>query len=443
MQVTEILNENLKRAYQVTVEANQFEQVLNEKLETLKVNIPGFRPGHAPLAMKKKHPAGLQATEDALQTLINRSINQLVSERELSFVARPEVSIDSFSPDQAIVFKVTGEVFPVVTIPDLSHIILEKYVADITDEQVMERIEALAENSRELEEADESTLAALGDTVELDCKGKVDGEYFEGGEVKNHRLKLGSGAFIDGFETQLVGTKAGEYKEINVTFPADYHMKDIAGKDAIFEVHIHKVLTPGPKPEPTDSFAEKFGVADLKALKEEITKNITEHFNKEANQKLRRDLFDQLESCCTFPAPELLIKSEFDQLWEQVHRSKAQELNVADSDENLKTFYNKMAERRVKIGLLVAELGKQHEITVSQQELQNYILAEASKFADGYRLLDFYRQNPAMANSFKNVIIEDKVVELILGSVKINEKKSTLQELIDEVNRLNQEMIAV
>jgi trigger factor len=443
MQITETKNEKLLREYHVNVAYDLYAKKMSEQLESLrqKVNTPGFRPGKTPLnIVAKMYKEKVEA--EVLHEVVNQAIDELVRANNLRIATNPEVDIDDVQENKDIKIKLSFEVFPEITLPDFSKIKLDKPVADIPVEDVDKALNQLAMKSAEKVKDESGKKAEHGDILVIDFKGSIDGVAFDGGAGKDYKLTLGSKTFIEGFENQLVGAKAGDEIAVNVQFPAAYHASELAGKDAVFDVEVKEILCPKTA-EINDEFAKTHNFHDLQALKQKIEEVLTANFDDLANNTMRKALFDQLEKLCKFELPNGMVKDEFNKLWSRIEdEAKQYNTAIADSEEELtkvRATYTKIAERRVMLGLLLAEIGKVNNINISQGDIQRAVYAEARKYP-GYesQFVEAYRNNQAMLNGLRASLLEDKVVELLFGMVALNEVKMTSKQL-EETHRAEQD----
>lgn len=434
MQVNELKNEGLKREYKVTLPASE----LNEKVESrLKeaaktAKIDGFRPGKVPLTLvKKKHGAAILA--QVMEQAVSDATQKLIQDKKVFPVLQPKIDVNEFGEGKDLEYTVALEVYPEIPEIDISKISVEKPVVDVPEKEVEEGMERLRTSRRNFVPLKKARAAKKGDVVVIDFLGKVDDVAFDGGAAKDFRLELGSGQFIPGYEDQLIGTKAGEKKNVEVTFPENYGSKELAGKASVFEVDVKEVLEP-ELPEANDEFAKEIGYEDLKTLTEEIKKQIGSDYDQMARFKMKKELFDALEKLCAFEAPESMVTVEFDSLKRQAFGQEAVKEDSKEHKEKLAEL-EAIALRRVKVGLFLSELGRKNNVEVTQDELRSAVFEQARSYpGQEQQVLEFYQKNPQVLEQLKGPILEDKVVNYIFENIKTTEKKTTAKALKDFVN---------
>jgi trigger factor len=445
MQVTETLNEGLKRELKVVVPAKDLEARMTERLEELKATaqIRGFRPGKVPLGHLKK-VYGKSAMAEVVQKSIETSSAEALSEKKLKPAYQPEIVLPEeekeveavMSGEADLAFTMNFEIVPDIEVKDFSNLKVEKLVVDVTDEHVDDALKAVSEQYKDFEERDGA--AEEGDRVTISFVGKIDGEAFEGGTADDVPLELGSGSFIPGFEEQLTGVKAGDEKVVKVAFPEDYGVEHLAGKAAEFDVKVGKV----EKPKPTsidDAFAEKLGMENVDALKDTVRQRIAEEFEGMSRAKLKRDMLDALDAEYQFELPEKLVDQEFDAIWAALEREmQAEGKTFEDEDtteEEARADYRKIAERRVRLGLVIGTIGEQADVKIADEELQRGLMEKARQYpGQEKQVFEFYRNNPQALVEIRGPIFEQKVVDHICGSIEIPERKvsrDTLQHMLE------------
>ncbi|RMF11480.1 MAG: trigger factor [Alphaproteobacteria bacterium] len=450
MQVEETNAEGLKREFKITVGAADIEARLEGQLADLRqrIRLPGFRPGKAPLSLLRKlHGQSLmgQVLEETIQTASQKALE----ERDLRPALQPKVDIKTFEEGKDLEYTLEVEVLPAIEIPDFSKLKLERLVAPVSDEQVEEHLERIASSQKNYEPAAKTYKAKEGDAVVIDFVGKRDGEPFEGGAAEDYQLELGSGAFIPGFEEQLVGVKAGDEKEVKVTFPEHYGAKDLAGKDVVFEVKVKEVRKPAPV-KLDDDFAKSLGLEDLEALKKAIHDQVDREQKALSRARLKRSLLDALAETQKFDVPPGMVEMEFEQIWNQVmadlrhqamhegedddghhHHHDGEEMpEIEEPGEDVKAEYRAIADRRVRLGLLLSEVGQKNNITVGQDEITRLIAQEARRFpGQEDKVFEFYTKNPQAMAQLRAPLYEDKVVDFILELADIKDKEVSREEL--------------
>ena len=441
MQVTETLSDGLKRGLKITIPAADLESKMMDKLVEIKdqVRINGFRPGKVPLAHLKK-TYGRSVMADIVQEVVTQSSQSALEERKERPAMQPSIEMTE-DQDEAneildgkrdLDLDVSYELMPEFEVGDLSGITIEKPVVEVDDKEVMDQIEQLGNQSRPYEE--KKGKAKDGDRISMSYLGKVDGEAFEGGADENGQLVLGSGQFIPGFEEQLVGKKAGDETVVKVTFPEEYQAAHLAGKEAEFDVVVKEVAAPGELVI-DDDFAKNLGLEGLDNLKEIIKSQINGQYIGASRQKVKRQLLDQLDEKYDFELPPTMLSQEFDGIWGQVEKEMEEAgTSFEDNDtteEEARKDYSKIAERRVRLGLVLAEIGDSKEIQVTEDEMRNAVMQQASQFPGQEKeVFDFYQKNPEQLASLRAPIFEEKVVDYILELATVTEKTVTKEELL-------------
>ncbi|MFG6081739.1 trigger factor [Paracoccus litorisediminis] len=442
MQVKETQNEGLKRGYEFTLPAADLAAQVEAKLKEAQpeVEIKGFRKGKVPMAMLKKQ-FGQRILGDAMQEAIDAALRGHLETSGDRPALQPKVEMvngETWKEGDDVVVTVSYEALPAIPEADLSGVELERLVVAASDEQVTEALENLAKNAQSFEDRKKGTKAKDGDQLVIDFKGMVDGEAFEGGTAEDYPLVLGSGSFIPGFEDQLVGAKAGEEVKVEVKFPEDYGHPTLKGKDAIFETTVKAVKAPKPA-ELDDELAKKFGADDLEALKTQIRERLEAEFKGASRQILKRALLDKLDGLVKFDLPESLVEAEAAQIAHQLWHEENPEDHGHNHGEIEPTEEHKsLAERRVRLGLLLAEIGQKAEITVSDQEMTQAVLRQARQYPGQERaFFEFIQQNPQAQQQLRAPIFEDKVVDHIVEGAKVADKSVTKEELEKAIEALD------
>jgi trigger factor len=439
MQVTETLSEGLKREFKVTVDADDLEGRMSSKLSELARNVqmPGFRKGKVPVPLLRR-TYGKQVMGEVLEQAVNETSTQTLEEKELTPALQPRIEITKFEEGADLEYTMAVEVMPEFEPVDFKTLTLERLTVDVADEEIDKRVVQLADQFKSFEDAAEGEAAKQGDTIVIDFKGKLDGEAFEGGSAEDYSLELGSGSFIPGFEDQLVGCKAGDSKEVNVTFPEEYGAEHLAGKDVVFDVTVKNVKVPLPTVV-DDSLAEKLGLENLEALKTAVREQVEREFSEVSRNRLKRALLDVLADRHDFDVPPGMVDMEFDQIWKQVeHDLEHQGKTIADLDkpeDEAKAEYRDIAERRVRLGLLLSEVGRKNNLQVSQDEVNRAIAQQASRFPGQERqVIEFYQGNPQMQAQLQAPILEDKVVDFIIEMATVEDKPVSIEELLKDAD---------
>ncbi|WP_196258416.1 trigger factor [Pelagibacterium limicola] len=444
MNVTETLNEGLRRKLDVTIPATALASKLDEKLDEVrgKVQIKGFRPGKVPTAHLKK-VYGRSLMSEVLQDSINDTVAKTLEERSEKAATQPEIDL---SEDQAVInrvldgeadlaFSVSYEVLPPVKLMDFKKIAIEKPVVEVSDADVDKEVDSFFKNNRGYEDKGDDAVVEEGDRVGISFVGKINGEPFEGGSADHTHLIIGSGQFIPGFEEGLVGIKKGGEKTIKVTFPKDYQNEELAGKKAEFDVKMLHVDGPKADVKLDDEFAKSIGLEDLAALKKAIREQMEAQLNSLSQQRMKRLVLDALDDGHKFDVPEKLVDAEFNAIWNRVkheveHHGKTFE-SEGTTEEKAREDYRKIAERRVRLGLVVAEIGNVNEITVSDEEHQQALINEVRRFqGQEQQVYEYYRKNPQALAALRAPIFENKVVDFVAELAKVTEKKVGRDELL-------------
>ncbi|APO74640.1 trigger factor [Rhizobium etli 8C-3] len=441
MQVIETLAEGLKREIKVVIPAKDMENKMNERLADVKdkVRINGFRPGKVPVAHLKK-VYGKSIMADLVNEIVREQPTQILSSRGEKSATQPEIAMTEdkdeadkiLAAEQDFEFTLSYEVLPPIELKSVEGIKITREVVDISDEEVNEQVLKVAESARSYET--KKGKAANDDRVTMDYVGKVDGEAFEGGTDQGAELVLGSGRFIPGFEDQLVGVKAGDEKTITVTFPADYPAKNLAGKQATFDVVVKDVAAPVDV-EINDELAKKLGLESADRLKEIVRGQIESQYGSLTRQKVKRQILDQLDEMYKFETPKSLVEAEYNGIWSQVNNDLAQSGKTFEdedtTEEKAKEEYKTLAERRVRLGLVLSEIGEKAGVEVSEDEMQRAIYEQLRQYpGQEKQILEFFRSQPGAAASIRAPIFEEKVIDHLLTEIEVTDKKVTKEELL-------------
>ena len=441
MNVTETKSEGLSREFRVTIPKGDLAAKLNDKITEMqpKMNLKGFRPGKVPAAHIKKM-YGKSIMGDIVNDLVNESSTKALEEKALRPASRPSIHLD-VAADKVVAgeadldYHMHVEVMPEFEPTDVSALSIERMVAEPTEEEINDGLKRIADSNKSY--ATKEGKAEKDDQVVIDFVGSIDGEKFDGGAAEDMPLVIGSGRFIPGFEDQLIGVSAGDEVNVNVTFPEEYQVETLKGKPALFEVKVKEVK--GPKEtEISDEFAKTLGLEDLEALKGALKAQLSGDLNFATRQQVKRVLLDALDERHAFDLPPLMVKAEFEQIWAQFEQEKkADRLSEEDkgkSEEELKAEYQKIAERRVRLGLVLAEIGRRASVQVTNEELGQVLRQEASRYpGQEKQVIDFYRQNPGALSQLQAPVYEEKVVDYILSKATVTDKSVTREELMKEV----------
>lgn len=444
MQVTETLSEGLKRELSITVPAADLVGRLDKRLAEIKdtVRINGFRPGKVPTAHLKRL-VGAQEMARIVDEVIGESIREVVEGRGERPALNPDVALAEgcaaeavVAGDADLVFTAAYELLPNFEIADWSAIEVERAVVPVKDEEVEERLKQIAEGNRPFADKAEGEAAATGDRVKIDFVGTIEGVPFDGGSAEGVDLVLGSNQFIPGFEDQLVGAKVGDEVVVKVSFPEDYAAAHLAGKPAEFACKVTAIAAPGELVV-DDEWAKKLGIDSLDKLREIIKEQIGAQYAGATRAKVKRALLDKLDEQYTFDLPEKLVEGEFENIWNQA-QAELQQTGKTFADEGTtedeaKADYRKIATRRVRLGLVLSEVGEKREVKVTDEEVQRALIERVRQFpGQEKQVFDYYRSNAMALASLRAPIFEEKVIDLILAEVKVTDKEVTAEELLAE-----------
>lgn len=432
MQVIELENKGLKRSFRIVVDAERIASETESELKRAgeQVKMPGFRPGFVPLkVLKQRYGKSIEA--DVLKNLVGEVTHDVLTERKLRPAMTPDVQVEDYREGGEFSFTVSFEIIPDMPEIDFSAITLDRLTFEVSESDVDEMVQKVAERNPDLEPAAEGAKAEKGQVVTIDFLGRIDGKAFDGGSAEGFKLELGSDRFIPGFEDQLIGIKAGEKRDVKVTFPAEYPHKDVAGKEAVFEVNVHAVEV-FKTPVVDEDFAKQRGFADLRAFREAIRSRLVHEYNQVVRRRLKKQLFDRLDERCACDLPEGMVHAEFKSIWDRIMEAKKSgDPSLKDkSDDALKNEYTAIARRRVKLGLLLAEIAQRHQIKVSNEELNRAVMQQASQFpGEEKKVVDFYRKNAEQLAALRGPILEEKSVDYVLGKVAYHDQPSTLKQM--------------
>ncbi len=434
MRIAETLNEGLKREYSVTIPAKDLNAKIDAQVANVakQIRMPGFRPGKVPLNLvKKMHGASLR--QEALQEALNDGIQQVIAEQKLRPAMQPQVDVESIEEGKDVSFKVAVEVLPTIDAPAVEGIKLEKLVVDPTDNDMTAALQRLADQQKSFDAAPAKYAAKSGDVVVMDFVGTVDGEPFEGGTGEGMQVELGSGRLIPGFEEQLEGVKANEQRTLKVTFPDDYNVAYLKGRDAEFAVTVNEVRTPKPVLL-DDSLASNLGIETLDKLKEILKDSLGNELSGLTRTHMKRKLLDHLAASHDFAVPETMVEAEFNQIWQQLEHEAGHEADVEAAKAEIekdRDEYRRIAERRVRLGLLLSEIGQANNIQVSQPEMNRLIMQEASKYPrdQQQQAVKFFQENAMAAAQLRAPLYEEKVVDFLIEKADITERKVSRDEL--------------
>ncbi|MEO1251705.1 MAG: trigger factor [Pseudomonadota bacterium] len=438
MEVTEKSAEGLDRRFAVKVPATELDERLTERLSELKsqVHLKGFRKGKAPVSyLKKLYGKGVMS--EIVQEIVTETSQKAFSDRDLQPATQPHPHFVSDMDDVMagkadLEYDVHAEILPDFEPVDVSGLKLTKPVADVPQKDIDEALQRVADQQTTYAARGKTAKAKDGDMVNANFVGRIDGEEFPGGKGEGVDIVLGSGSFIPGFEEQLVGAKTGDDVEVKVTFPDDYGAQDLAGKEAAFDVHVNEVKAP-EKVEIDDELAKKVGLESLDELKSRVTERIEGEYKQLSRAHAKRGLLDKLDSAHDFELPKGMVDAEFDQIWRQVESAERDEEDKDKSEDELKAEYREIAERRVRLGLVLAEIGKRAEVKVPNEDVQRELINMARSYPGQEKeVLEFYQKNPSAMQQLRAPLFEERVVDYIFERAEVTEKKVSKEKLMED-----------
>jgi trigger factor len=431
MEVTELPAEGLKRQFKIVVPASDLSAKVDERLVEMArtAQMPGFRPGKVPVGLLKKQ-YGPALFGEAVEQAVNSSTAKAIEDRGLKPAQQPKVDLKQLEEGKDVEFEVALEVLPEIGKLDFSDIELERLKAVVPEQDIDQALERIAKANRERRPVDPPRPAQQGDALKIDFVGSVDGVEFPGGAAQDYTIELGSGSFIPGFEDQLVGAEVGKTVDVKVTFPADYGNTELAGKDAVFKCTIKEIDEFIDKPA-DDELAKKNSFENLEAMRKAVGERIAQDYTRIARSMIKRQLLDKLAEAHKFAVPEGLIESEFNAIWQRIEEAKKAGQKLEDDEEKMRQEYRDIAERRVRLGLLLADVGRSNAIDVTPEELNQAVMREAMRYPGQERqVLEFYGKNAELKDQLRAPIFEEKTVDFILELAKVTEKSVTPEELL-------------
>jgi trigger factor len=446
MQITQTVSEDLRRQFTVTIAASELDAKVTKRLEEMKpkVNLKGFRPGKAPVSFLKKQ-FGKSVMGEVVEQAVNEGSQKAISDNQLKPALQPKV--EPVGDVQQVVdgkadlqFTVTVDLMPEFDATDVSKLSVERLTSEVTDADVDEALDRLAKQSRGYAAKPEGEAAAKDDVLTIDFLGSIDSVPFDGGKGEDFNLTLGSGQFIPGFEDQLVGAKAGEQRDVNVTFPAEYHAPDLAGKDAVFAVTVKEIKTP-EEAKIDDELATKMGLDNLTTLKDRVRDQVKGDFTAASRLHLKRRILDALDTAHSFSLPPAMVEAEFESIWAQVEAELKREGKTAadegKTEDELKAEYRAIAERRVRLGLVLGKLGEQNGITITGDEVNRAIMARARQFpGQEQQVFQYYANNQQAQAEIRAPLFEDKVVDFIAELAQVTDKPVDRETLFKDPDDL-------
>lgn len=435
-------SEGLSRMYKVSVPQADLQKRFDERIEEIRpqMNLKGFRPGKVPASHVKKM-FGKDIMGEVVQALVQETSQKAIEDADVRPAGQPEMHMESdmekvLEGEEDLAYHMHVDIMPEFEPVDIKKLTVKKPVAEINDDEVDARLTQIAEANPKYDKRAKTAKARKDDAVVIDFLGKLDGEPFEGGAAEEHTLVLGSNSFIPGFEDQLIGVKAGDEKDVEVTFPEQYQAEHLAGKEAVFEVKVHEVRAP-KTPELDEEFATGLGLESLDKLKELVTEQLKNEFGGASRAKAKRNLLDILDEKHDFDLPPKMVEQEFGQIWQQVQAEmdagRTPDEDKDKSEDDLKEEYGKIAERRVRLGLVLAEIGRVADVKIDEQEVQQALIREARNFPGQERqVIEFFQKDPNAMAQLRAPIYEDKVVDHILETAKVKEETVSKEDLLKE-----------
>lgn len=440
MQVTETVAEGLRREFKVVVPAQQLKERVDTQLRDRQrsMRLPGFRPGKVPMNLVDKHWRQHVMGEE-VQRAIGDSSAQLVSDRGLRPAGRPKVEITAFADGSDLEYKLALDLLPEIEPGDPKTLELERTVVDIPEAEVEQALERLSKEQGQSEPVATPRPAALGDVLVIDFVGRIDGKEFQGGSAEGHYARLGAGMLIPGFEDQLVGAEVGQTREVNVTFPTEYPRRELAGQPAVFEVKVKELREVKPAAI-DDALARSLGVESLEALRKRVREQLEQEYKVACRMRLKRQLLDKLAASHDFEVPPGLLEDEFQAIWRHIDADrKAGNLDPDDKDkteEQLQGEYRAIAQRRVRLGLLLSEIGRRANVEVKQDELTRAMTNEARRYpGQETKVIEYYQNNPDALAQLRAPLYEDKVVDYIIDSASVTDRHVSPEQFAEELKQ--------
>lgn len=436
MEVIQTASDGLKHEFKVVVDAKDIEIRIDARLEEIRrtANLPGFRPGKVPVSMLRKR-YGKALRGEILEQAVSESSAQAITESNLRPAMQPAIQVTAFEPGGNLEYNMSVEVMPEIKLGDFSKIKLTRLVGEVGDDNISEMLDRMATSEKNFVTVDKPRKAKLGDVLVIDFVGSVDGVEFEGGSAKDHTLELGTNAFIEGFEDQLIGAKPGDHITINVTFPEAYGSADLAGKASVFEVDV-KALQEAVPVTLDDAFAQSRGFDDLEAMRAMAKGRMIQDYAGVSRTQVKRALLDKLADLYDYDVPPGMVDSEFEAIWKHLmedrEKNEIDPSDVGRDDDELREDYRAIAERRVRLGLLLSEVGRVRNVSVEQEEVNRAMIERAKSFpGQEERILKHYQENPQALDELRAPLFEEKVVDLILSEATVTDKKVSLDELMN------------
>ena len=442
MAITQTLSEGLKREFEVVITSSEIDKLVNEKLSNIakEAKLPGFRPGKVPISVVKNR-FGKQVLGEVVRESVDNATKETMETNNLTASSQPKIEIISFEDGEDLKAKLSVEIMPDFEIPNLSNLEITRPVVEIKDKDINEAVEKIAKENLGTKTIEKDRPAKIGDTVVIDFLGKVDKASFEGGEAKDHNLKLGSNSFIPGFEDGLVGAVKGKTISVTVTFPEDYQAKHLAGKDAVFDTTIQEIKEDVDL-EITDDFAKTLGMENLEALKKAVSDQMKSQHEDASRQKAKRIILDKLADSVSFELPQTLEKDEYDSICRAMNpNAKPDHDHDHDHDHDQpaadkgmkqeeKDDAIEIAKRRVRLGLLLSEIGRKNNIKVEEEDTRKAMMAEIQKYpGQEKQVMDYFKNNPEAQQQLSGPIFEDKIIDFILELAKTEDQVVSIEDL--------------
>lgn len=441
LQVKELKVEGLKHDFEITVPSKEIEVRISKRLEEhgKSLRISGFRPGKIPMSILQQR-YGLMARHEVIEQAVDDFAYKVLNDKKIQPAMRPQTKATQNEEGKDFIFTMSVEALPEIKVPDLTQYAFERKVSEAAAEKVDEALKTLLENNKQERELKTPRAAKKDDVVVIDFEGFVEGKPLPNGSGKDFHLTLGAGMFIPGFEEQLEGANRGDAREISVKFPDEYHAKEIAGKDATFKVVVHNILELAI-PEADNDFAKRVGFEGGEQLKDFIKQQIQGEYDRMSFLLMKRAILDKFADVFKFEAPVTLVENEFSVIWEELKRESESDAEAKASLESEETRkqYRDIADRRVRLGLVLAEIGRVHKVDVSQKEVDRAIIEQARQYPGQERkVVDYFRSNPQAIASLKAPIFEDKVIQAVIAQAKVTDKKVSLKELEEAVKKITE-----
>ena len=449
MQITETKSEGLSREYTINLPADEIEEKVTHKLLEIQrtAQIPGFRPGKVPVPVLRKR-FGQSVLGEVLERAVGDSSQQALTEKGVRPAMQPKIEITSYEDGTDLEYTMAVEALPEIEVGDFSKIKLDRIIPQAEEQEIHEALKNIAKTHQTSEPIKGERKSVMGDIVVVDFVGSVDGEEFPGGKAEDYQLELGSGSFIPGFEEQLVGVNAGTKTEVKVTFPESYGAPELAGKDAIFNVNLKEIRETTPAPI-NDELAKKSGMESLEKLKQSVSEEHARQYSSLARMRAKRLLLDELFNRHIFEVPAKMVDQEFETIWNQYKEQKEKPTEETEAkapkaeekpDAEQEKEFREIAERRVRLGLLLAEIGRQNDIQIGQEEINRAIMEEARNYpGQEQKVLEFYKENPQALESVTAPLYEEKVVDFILELADVTDKKVNVKDFMSMLDKDNAE----